>query len=644
MKSWHLLAPACAALLLAPPPAAWAADTPQPPNLPLRDFFANPPQSNFQLSGDGRWLSWMEPAPAAAGATPRLNVFVQALDGARRQGQPRQLSFESARDVDGYFWKGGDTLLYAKDFGGDENYHVIAVNPKDGQITDLTPYDGVRAGVVDVLEDDPEHLLLMHNRRDKKTFDVYRVHVRSGKETLVATNPGTIDYWLTDHAGRLRAAYATVGTQKQLLWRASEEDAFKPIIETDYKTTVAPLFFDFDNQRLYLSSNRGRDLLSLVRVDPTQPGAEEVIFQPPGNDLTYANYSRARKVLTEAQYEGAKRQQHYFDAQTERLYHDLEKRLPGYRIDLQASTRAEDRHIVSASSDRTPGVRYLYDSQRGELTQLAVINARLPEAQMAQMKPISYTARDGLVITGYLTLPVGRTPKNLACIVNPHGGPWARDSLGFKPEVQFLANRGYCVLQMNFRGSTGYGRTFWEASFGQWGLAMQDDITDGARWLVAQGIADPKRLGIYGGSYGGYATLAGITTTPDLYAAAVDYVGVSNLLTFMGSIPPYWESWRQQLYAMVGDPNDPVQKKRLEATSPALHADKIKTPLLVVQGAKDPRVKQAESDQMVEALRKRGVAVEYMVKDNEGHGFANEENRFEFYGAMERFFGQHLKP
>lgn len=289
-------------------------------------------------------------------------------------------------------------------------------------------------------------------------------------------------------------------------------------------------------------------------------------------------------------------------------------------------------------------MRYLYDRRRGELTQLAVINAKLPEAQMAPMQPVAYTARDGLVINGYLTLPVGRAPKNLACVVNPHGGPWARDSWRFNPEVQFLANRGYCVLQMNFRGSTGYGRAFWEASFGQWGLAMQDDITDGARWLVTQGIADPKRLGIYGGSYGGYATLTGITATPDLYAAAVDYVGVSNLLTFMNTIPPYWESWRQQLYAMVGDPNDPVQKKRLEATSPALHADKIKAPLLVAQGAKDPRVKQAESDQMVEALKKRGIDVEYIVKDNEGHGFANEENRFDFYGAMERFFGQHLKP
>ena len=237
---------------------------------------------------------------------------------------------------------------------------------------------------------------------------------------------------------------------------------------------------------------------------------------------------------------------------------------------------------------------------------------------------------------------MGREAKNLACIVNPHGGPWERDLWGYKPEVQFLANRGYCVLQMNFRGSTGYGRQFWEASFGQWGLKMQDDITDGAQWLIKEGVADPKRLAIYGASYGGYATLAGVTFTPDLYAAAVNYVGVSNLFTFMNTIPPYWRPILPKFHDMVGHPEK--DKARLTATSPALNADRIKTPLFVVQGARDPRVNKAESDQMVEALRSRGIDVPYMVKDNEGHGFRNEENQFEFYDAMEAFLAKYLKP
>jgi dipeptidyl aminopeptidase/acylaminoacyl peptidase len=261
--------------------------------------------------------------------------------------------------------------------------------------------------------------------------------------------------------------------------------------------------------------------------------------------------------------------------------------------------------------------------------------------QLAPMKSIEYKSRDGLTIHGYLTLPLGREPKNLPAVVIPHGGPWARDTWGYDPEVQFLANRGYAVLQMNFRGSTGYGRKFWEASFKQWGKTMQDDITDGVQWLTKQGVADPKKVAIYGGSYGGYATLAGVTFTPDLYAAAVDYVGVSNLFTFMKTIPPYWKPYLDMFHEMVGD--EVKDKELLAATSPALHADKIKTPLLVAQGAQDPRVNKAESDQIVDGLRKRGVDVEYMVKDNEGHGFHNEENKFAFYEAMEAFLAKHLQ-
>lgn len=257
------------------------------------------------------------------------------------------------------------------------------------------------------------------------------------------------------------------------------------------------------------------------------------------------------------------------------------------------------------------------------------------------MKPVKYTSRDGLVIHGYLTLPKGVAAKNLPVVVNPHGGPWYRDSWRFNPEVQLLANRGYAVFQPNFRGSTGYGRKFWEASFKQWGRAMQDDVTDGVRWLVKEGIADPKRVAIYGGSYGGYTTLAGIAFTPDLYAAAVDYVGVSSIFSWMKAFPPYWKPYLEMVYEMVGDPEKDAEL--LRSVSPLFHVERIKTPLLVAQGARDPRVPKAESDQFVDAMRKRGVEVEYIVKDNEGHGFNNEENRFEFYEAMERFLAKHLK-
>ena len=256
------------------------------------------------------------------------------------------------------------------------------------------------------------------------------------------------------------------------------------------------------------------------------------------------------------------------------------------------------------------------------------------------MKPITYTARDGLTIHGYLTLPQGLKHKNLPVVVNPHGGPWYRDSWGFNPELQFLANRGYAVLQMNFRTSTGYGREFWEAGFKQWGLAIQDDISDGVQWLIEEGIADPERVGIYGGSYGGYCTLAGLAFTPDLYACGVDYVGISNIFTWLKGFPAYWKPLLDVMYEMIGDPEK--DKDLLERGSPIFHVDKIKAPLFIAQGANDPRVPKAESDQMVEALKKRGIDVPYMVKENEGHGFQNEENRFDFYRAMEEFLGKYL--
>jgi dipeptidyl aminopeptidase/acylaminoacyl peptidase len=628
------------------PEQARAATQPEPAEgaaaIPLREFFRNPDKSSFRLSEDGKTLGFMQPAAGDGGDARRRNIFVQPLDGSRPVGEPRQLTREGARDIADYFFKGGDTVLYVKDFGGDENFHVVAVDVKSAKVTDLTPHAGARAEIIDPLPDDANNILVAHNQRDKQVMDVYRVNVKTGQETLVAQNPGNIVSWATDHNGALRLGVASDGVNNTLMYRDKDGEPFKPLFTTDFRTQVSPSFFDFDNQRFYATSNRGRDRLAAVLIDPAKPDAEQLVYENPKVDLDGLAYSRKRKVLTTADYIDAKPGRHVFDAQTRQFFDRLQARLPGQQITLQSTTRDEDKFIVAGSSDRTQGARYLYDAKADVLTKLAEISPRLPEARMAEMKPITYTARDGLEIPGYLTLPVGKAPKNLACIVNPHGGPWARDGWGFNPEVQFLASRGYCVLQMNFRGSTGYGRKFWEASFGQWGLKMQDDISDGVKWLVGQGIADPKRVGIYGASYGGYATLAGITFTPDLYAAAVDYVGVSNLFTFMHTIPPYWEPFRQQMYAMVGNPDK--EKERFTATSPVFHVDRIKTPLLIAQGAKDPRVNQAESDQVVAALKKRGVDVEYMVKDNEGHGFHNEENRFDFYGAMERFFGSHLKP
>ena len=482
-------------------------------------------------------------------------------------------------------------------------------------------------------------MIISLNKRNPEVFDVYRVDLNTKELTLIAENPGNVTGWVTDHTGCIRLALVTDGVNSSILHRPDENTPFKTVITTNFKEQIQPLFFDFDNELLFASSNINRDKAAIVRVDPATAKEESIIFQHPEVDVSGLAWSRKRKVYTEVQFVTWKRERKFFDAEMEALQNDLEKQLPGYEVDLQSGNKDEDIFVVAAWSDRTMGARYLYDVASKKLTKLAEIAPWLPEGDLAEMKPITYKARDGLTIHGYLTLPRGGG-KNLPLIVNPHGGPWARNSWGYDAEVQFLANRGYAVLQINFRGSTGYGRAFWEASFKQWGKKMQDDVTDGVKYAIAQGIADPKRIAIYGGSYGGYCTLAGLAFTPELYACGVDYVGVSNLFTFLKTVPPYWKPMLDMFYEMVGNPE--TDKALLAEASPVLHADNIRVPLLIAQGAQDPRVNVDESDQMVAALKKHGIPVEYLVKENEGHGFHNEENRFEFYEAMEKFLKKYL--
>jgi len=599
--------------------------------IPLRDFFRNPERSSFQISPDGATLAFMQPYQN------RMNVFVQPRAG----GETVRLTSETERDVAGYFWKGSRRIVYLKDFKGDENFHLVAVDLAGGAPIDLTPFDKVRAMIIDDRYDNDDEMIVALNKRTAEVFDVYRLDLNTAELTLIAENPGNVTGWATDHAGALRLAIATDGVNTSILHRTNDGAAFQTTITTNFKENIAPLFFDFDNKLLFASSNIGRDKAAIVRVDPATAREDSVIFQHPEVDVEGLDWSRKRKVYTEVQFTTWKRERKFFDAETQAIFADLETRLPGYEIDLQSNNRAEDIFVVAAWSDRTQGVRYLYERASGKLTKLAEIAPWLDENELAAMQPIRYAARDGLAIQGYLTLPRGGGGKNLPLVVNPHGGPWARDVWGYNPEVQFLANRGYAVLQVNFRGSVGYGRAFWEASFRQWGKTMQDDVTDGVKYVIQQGIADRKRVAIYGGSYGGYAALAGLAFSPELYACGIDYVGVSNLFTFLKTIPPYWKPMLDMFYEMVGHPEK--DKELLTEASPVLHAENIRVPLLIAQGAQDPRVNIDESNQMVAALQKHGIPVEYIVKDNEGHGFHNEENRFEFYEAMEKFLAKYLR-
>ena len=429
--------------------------------IPLRDFFRNPDRSGFQVSPDGNSISFMQPYQN------RMNVFVQPRAG----GETLRVTSETERDIAGYFWKGSNRIVYLKDFKGDENFHLVAVDADGKNLVDLTPFEKVRAGIVDDLYDNDSEMIISLNKRNPEVFDVYRVDLNTKQLTLIAENPGNVTGWVTDHTGCIRLALVTDGVNSSILHRPDENTPFKTVITTNFKEQIQPLFFDFDNMLLFASSNIKRDKAAIVRVDPATAKEESIIFQHPEVDVSGLAWSRKRKVYTEVQFVTWRRERKFFDAEMEAIQNDLEKQLPGYEVDLQSGNKDESIFVVAAWSDRTLGARYLYDAASKKLTKLAEIAPWLPEGDLAEMKPITYKARDGLTIHGYLTLPHG-DGKNLPLVVNPHGGPWARDSWGYDPEVQFLANRGYGVLQINFRGSTGYGRAFWEASFKQWGKTM----------------------------------------------------------------------------------------------------------------------------------------------------------------------------
>lgn len=598
---------------------------------PLEDFFRNPEKTDFQISDDGTQLAYLSTYER------RLNLFVRPLG----KGEAKRLTSETDRSIAGFFWGSDDLLLYLKDAGGNENFHLYGIDRQTGEERAYTPFENVRCQIIDTLPDRAGEVLIGLNRRNPQIFDLFRLDIHSGELTLEYENPGNVMSYVTDHEGELRLLIATDGVNNTFLFREKGDDEFSPVHTTNFRETVSPLFFNFDNRSLFASSNLGRDKAAIVLMDPKTFSELEVIYDRHDVDVERLGYSRKRQVITSARYVTWKVFHHHLDAVFEGIYDDLKDQIgEGYEVALVSHDKAESKFVVRSYSDKSLGHYYLYDVAAGQLFELAAVSDWIDEDEMADMRPVTYQTRDDLTIHGYLTVPRGLKAQDLPVVVNPHGGPWVRDVWGYRAEVQFLANRGYAVFQMNYRGSTGYGRRFWESSFKQWGRKMQDDITDGVRWLIEEGIANPERIAIYGGSYGGYATLAGMTFTPELYACGIDYVGVSNLFTFMKTIPPYWEPMLAMMYEMVGHPEE--DRDILKAASPVFHVDRIEKPLFIAQGANDPRVNQAESDQIVEALRQRGVEVEYMLKKDEGHGFANEENRFDFYRAMEAFLEEHM--
>ena len=635
---------ACLTLALGFAAGAAAATAGPPPILDRELFFGNPEIAGAQLSPDGQYVAFLKPW------SDTRNIWVKRTD--EPFDAARRVTAETKRPIPGFFWtRDSRLILYVKDNDGDENYNVWAVDPaapkaegKDVPSSrNLTDAKGARAFIYDVPKKTPDAIYVGLNDRDAAWHDVYKVSVSTGKRELVRKNTERIAGWVFDLDGQLRLAGRTTDKGDTEILKVLPEG-----FETVYSCTVfescGPDRFHKDGKRVYMQTNKGDvDLTRLVLFDPETRKEELVESDPLGRvDFGYAAYSNATDELVLTTYEDERTRYYFRDKAIEADYDLVRSKCPGKEVNVSSATADDQLWLMTAASDREPGETYLFDRRTKKLALQYRVRERIPREHMAEMKPVRYASSDGLEIPAFLTLPKGITPKGLPAVLLPHGGPWARDGWGFDNLAQFLANRGYAVLQPNFRGSTGYGKKFLNAGNKQWGERMQDDVTWGAKYLVAQGIADPKRIGIMGGSYGGYTTLAGVTFTPDVYAAAVDIVGPSNLITLLDSTPPYWEAIRTIFYERLGDPRTPEGKAQLVRQSPLTSAQKIKTPLLVAQGANDPRVKKAEAEQIVIALRDRGFPVEYILAPDEGHGFARPVNSMALWAASEKFFAKHL--
>lgn len=614
----------------------------------VEDFFGPPTRAKATLSPDGKKLAYL------ALWKNRMNVWIESVDA---PGDARCVTTED-RGVVSYHWtRDPRWLLYSRDQGGDENLHIYRVDLEDpdAAAVDLTPYPGVRTMGLDLPAGRPGKVITQLNLRDRAQFDLVELDIATGDlTTLAQSSDGRVEGWLHGERELFAVATTAEGDVELSRWDAATGEP-TPVARFeggDAPLGIYPMEVTPDGSGVWLGSNSGSDRLRLTRLD-LATGKEEEVDSHSEYDLdTRARVfpalpsplirSRLTGELLGVRYLGERQVIHALDPHFAAVLENLEKLSDGDLAGL-SSDESGQRWVAGFTHDRDPGVTYLYDHTTGESRLLHRAKPHLHPDSLAPMRPVSITSRDGLTLPSYLTLPVGVEPSRLPLVLFVHGGPWSRDSWGYHPAAQLFANRGCAVLQINFRGSTGYGKAFTRAGIGEFAGKMHDDLIDGVRWAVEQGYADPERVAIMGGSYGGYASLVGVTFTPDVFAAAIDVVGISDLANFMRSQPDFVKPMlAYNWFTYVGDPADPEQEADMLARSPISRVDRIRTPLMVVHGANDARVVLAESDQLVEALRARDVPVEYIVMEDEGHAIENPENVIALYAAAERFLAEHL--
>jgi dipeptidyl aminopeptidase/acylaminoacyl peptidase len=613
------------------PFAALRADP--PPLIPREVLFGNPERVSPQISPDGKRLAWIAPDDKNV-----LQVWVKTIGGT----DDKVVTADKKRGIRRYFWaEDNKTIIYVQDVDGDENWHGYGVDLVSGNVRDYTPFQGVRADIVATDPAFPNEILISLNLRDRKAFDVHRLDIATGAIVLDTENPGDVVGWGADPKLLVRAAQvATPDGGTEIRIRETERSPWKSWIKVGPEEILDFEDFTADGRSAILTSSIGNDTARVVEKN-IATGAEKVLAGSPEVDAGAVLIHPRRHVVEAVAFAPGRSSWTVVDPSVKADFEAIAKLSDG-DFSLVNRDSADAHWLVAFTSDRGPIRYYSWDRGAQKGTFLFVHQPKLEGLQLAEMKPVVINSRDGLKLNSYLTLPAGVPPRGLPMVLFVHGGPWARDSWGYSSTAQWFANRGYAVLQVNYRASTGYGKKFLNAGNKQWGLKMHDDLIDAVEWAVREGIADPKRVAIYGGSYGGYAALAGVTFTPDTFACAVDIVGPSNLKTLVNSIPPYWKPLRSTFDVRMGNVDDPNDADLIKNASPLFKADRIKKPLLIGQGANDPRVNKAESEQIVAAIEKNGGKVTYVVYSDEGHGFARPENRLDFNARAEAFLGSCL--
>ncbi len=616
--------------------------------VPVEDFFKRSGFSSFQLSPDGKYLAAITPI------AERRNLAVINME----TREAKAITGIKDRDISGYVWANNDRILFFMDKDGNESFGIFAVN-KDGSRprTLIEPAEtqikgGSRivrsASVINLLDDDPEHVLVAVPRiyQDTVVQDVKKMNILSGRSSMVERNPGDISAWITNYVGDIVGAVATVDDETRILWRKSPQDEWTKLIKFDSTAGgFYPAWINKDASKLYVTSTvtpdgDERDKAAIYRYDLESNALGELIFEHETVDVSGVIGSEVSDDIVAVAYNAEKPGRYYVDEKWKNLLVPIENAFPDRIVSLSSVTDDEKFMVITAWNSRNPATYYLFDVDKGSLEELGSAYDWLDESSLGEMMPVTIEARDGLELPAYLTLPPGSDGKNLPLVVNPHGGPRARDTYGFRPDVQLMANRGYAVLQVNFRGSTGYGRAFDKAGWKRWGLEMQDDITDSVHWAVEQGIADPDRVCIYGGSYGGYAAMAGITFTPDLYQCAINYVGVTDIELLFETMPTAWRRFEATMKKQIGDPDKDAAQ--LRDRSPINHVDKIQVPLLMAYGLQDPRVVIDHALNLEKELKKHEVDYELIIEKKEGHGFVRFENQVDFYSRLIEFLDQHI--